>query len=102
VFELQRFAEVKASFDFISEALTAARGDFYSLPGKNHELAVTVATKKINDDYRVSAVFIDGDDVLRAQDDESDAHEDERFYWSSDAATLNKKLSEELVVPSGV
>jgi hypothetical protein len=46
LFELQRYAELKDSFDFIAEALSAAHGNFYTLPGKDHDLAVTVATKK--------------------------------------------------------
>jgi hypothetical protein len=100
LFELQRYAEVRDSFDFISEALTAARGDFYALPGKNHELAVTVATKKVKDGYRVEGVFVDGADVLRAQDDEWDVADDERLYARTDPATLNKQLSAELIVPS--
>ena len=80
LFELQRYPEVKDSFDFISEALTAARGDFYALPGKNHELAITVVTKKLKDDYLVEGVFVNGADVLRAEDNEWDVPEDERFY----------------------
>jgi hypothetical protein len=117
LFELERYAEVKDSFDFISEALTAARGDFYALPGKNRELAVTVATKKIEgvatankyyipfsaaplERYRVEGVFLGGTNVLRAQDDEWDVAEDERLYTRTDPAALNKQLSEELVVPS--
>ncbi len=81
VFELQRHVENKESFEFISTALTAARGDFYALPGKNHEVAVTVATKKTKESYRVEAIFVDGVDVLRAHDDACDVAEEDRFYW---------------------
>lgn len=70
LFELQRYAETRESFQFISDALQAARGDFYALPGKNREVAVSFATKKMKDGYRVEAVFVDGADVLRAKDEE--------------------------------
>ena len=100
IFELQRHPDVGDSFDFIVEALTAAHGDFYAIPGRNQELAVTVATKKAIDGYRVDAVFVDGTNVLRAEDDESDIPEAERFYHSSTPAALARQLSEELVVPS--
>lgn len=100
VFELQRHGELKSSFDFIAEALTAARGDFYSLPGKNHDLAVTVATKKIKEGYRVEAVYVDGADVLRAQDDDWDVTDGERSFSCRNPKELNKQLSVELVVPS--
>jgi hypothetical protein len=61
--------ELKSSFDFIAEALAAARGDFYTLPGKDHDLAVTVATNLVKKGYCVEAVYVDGADVLRAQPD---------------------------------
>jgi hypothetical protein len=99
LFELQRHAEVKDSFDFISEALIAARGDFYTVPGRNHDLAITVATKKATDGHRVDAVFVDGADVLRAQEDEWDVPEEERSYQSMEVAALTRRLSEELIVP---
>jgi hypothetical protein len=100
LFELQRYAELKESFEFIAEALTAARGDFYTLPGKDHVLAVTVATKKVEDSYRVEAVYIGGTDVLRVQDDDWDVTEGERLYSRMTPDELNKRLSEEVVVPS--
>jgi hypothetical protein len=100
LFDLQRHAETKASFQFISDALQAARGDFYALPGKNREVAVTVATKKMKDGYRVEAVFVDGTDVLRAKDEEWDVTEAERFYERTDPNALVKQLSAEMVVPN--
>ena len=100
LFDLQRHAEFKKSFDFISEALTAARGDFYALPGKNRELAVTVATKKLKEGYRVEGVFVDGADVLRPQDAEWDVPVGERMYERTDPDGMALRLSEELVVPS--
>jgi hypothetical protein len=79
LFELQRHAETKGSFQFISDALQSARGDFYALPGKNREVAVTVATKKTKDAYPVEAVFVDGVDILRAKDEEWDVPETRAF-----------------------
>lgn len=99
LFELQRHPQLKDSFDFISNALIAARGDFYVMPGKNHVLAVTVATKKVKEGYRVDAVFVDGADVLRAEDEEWNVPEGERSYWRTDPTALAHQLSEELVVP---
>jgi hypothetical protein len=99
-FELQRYAEAKESFQFIGDALQAARGDFYALPGKNREVAVTVAIKKMKDDYRVEAVFVDGADVLRPKDDEWDVPEAERFYERNDPDALVKQPSAEMVVPT--
>jgi hypothetical protein len=101
VFALQRHAELKESFKFIAEALGATRGDFYSLPGKNHQLAVTVKTKKIKGYHRVEEVFVNGANVLRAEEEEGDVlAADERLHHHMDLASLNKRLSEELIVPS--
>jgi hypothetical protein len=100
LFELQRYPELKDSFDFIAEALSAAHGNFYTLPGKGHDLAVTVATKKAKEGYRVEAVYIDGTDVLRALDDDWDVADGERLYVRMSPDELKKELSEQLVVPS--
>lgn len=100
LFELERHAEVKDSFDFISETLTAARGDFYAVPGRNQEIAVTVVTKVATDGYRVDAVFVDGADVLRPEADESDVAEGEPFYHGTNAEILAKRLAVEMVVPA--
>jgi hypothetical protein len=37
IFELQQYEELKPSFDFIADALTATGGDFHAVPGKGHE-----------------------------------------------------------------
>lgn len=101
LFELQRNPDLKSSFDFISEALVAARGDFYALPGKGHDLAVTVATRKDKDGYFVESVYVDGVDVLRREaDDGEDAVGGEPFFQRMDTDDLNQRLSAELVVPS--
>lgn len=71
------------------------------LPGRGHELAVTVATTKVKDTYRVDAVYVDGTDVLRPEGEEWATDDEEgRLYSRKTAADLKEQLSQELVVPS--
>ena len=100
VFELQRFAELKASFEFIAEALTSARADFHAVPGTGHDLAVTVSAKKKKGDLVVDAIYVGSVDVLRAEDDAWDSDDGKRFYSRIGAEGLIEKLSEQLVVPA--
>lgn len=100
VFELQRYGDLKLSFAFIAEALTAARADFDAVPGKGHELSVSVSTKKKKDGFFVDAVYVGGVDVLRAEEDARDTGDGKPFYMRIGADRLNQELSEELVVPS--
>ena len=100
VFELQRYGDLKASFEFIAEVLTAARADFYAVPGKGHDLAVSVSTKKKKDGFFVDAIYVGGVDVLRAEEDAWDTEDGKRFYMRIGADQLNQELSEELAVPS--
>lgn len=100
VFELQRHDGLKPSFDFIAEALTAARGDFYALPGKGHDLAVSVSTKKDGDDLVVDAIYVNGVNVLRAGEDAWDTEDGQRFFSRIDPDRLGNELSGELVVPT--
>ncbi len=100
VFELERHAELKESFAFIAEALTAARADFYVLPGKGHDLAVTVSAKKKKDGLVVDAVYVDAIDILRPEEDAWDSEDGKQFYSQIGAARLKEKLTEELVVPA--
>lgn len=99
VFELQQHKDLKDSFDFLAESLNAARADFYVVPGKGHELAVTVATKKKKKGYLVEAIYIDGVDVLRSEEDAWDSDDEEIFYTKISQERLGEKLSVELVVP---
>lgn len=101
VFALQRHTSLKESFAFIAEALSAANADYYSLPGKGHELAVTIATKKVGDEYRVEGVYIDAKNVLRPVEGDDD--------WGVDTGTKYRRLmrsrfeqllSEDLVLPA--
>ena len=97
VFELQKYDDLKPSFDFIADALTATGGDFYAVPGKGHELAVTVSTKKKKDGVVVDAVYIGGKDVLRVDDEW--AAEATR-YAMTDPDDLRDRLCDELCLPS--
>jgi hypothetical protein len=99
VFDLQRYGDLKSSFDFIAESLTATRADFYAIPGKGHDLAVSVSTKKKIDGLFVDAIYIGGVDVLRPEEDAWDTGDGKRYYKIIDADKLNQQLSEELVVP---
>ncbi|MER9696995.1 caspase family protein [Mesorhizobium sp. M0146] len=99
LFELQRYGDLKASFEFIAEALTAARADFYTLPGKGHDVAVSVSTKKKKEGFVVDAIYVGGVDVLRSEEDAWDTEDGKRFYMQITADRLNHELSEELVVP---
>jgi hypothetical protein len=100
LFELEKNASMRGSFDFISEALVASRGEFYALPGRGHELAVTVGTKQSGDQYRVVSVYIDGGEVFHADDEEyADDDLDARMYSSRPVARFEEQLSEELLVP---
>jgi hypothetical protein len=97
VFELQQYGELKPSFDFIAEALTATGGDFYAIPGKGHELAVTVSTKKKKDGFVVDAIYIGGVDVLRIDDEWAD---EEVRYAMTDPDGLRDRLRDQLCLPS--
>jgi hypothetical protein len=98
MFELQRFEEVKDSFDFIASALTAAGGDFYAVPGKGHEVSATIATKNKKDKVLVEAIYVDGADVLRKG--EGWVADGESLYSRIEPEQLNSALSEELIVPA--
>jgi hypothetical protein len=97
VFKLQQYEEVKNSFDFIAESLTATGGDFYAVPGKGHDVSVTVATKKTKDGNIVKSIYIGGVDVLRIQDEWA---EGDPTYCGIDPDRLSNQLSQELVVPA--
>jgi len=96
VFELQQYEELKDSFEFIAEALTATGGDFYAVPGKGHELAVTVSTKK-KDGLLVDAIYIGGHDVLRI---EHAWGADEVRYASTEPKDLIDRLRDQLFLPA--
>ena len=103
VFELQQHMELKSSFDFIAEALTAAHADFYVLPGKGHELSITVSAKRKKGNYVVDAVYVDADNVLRRDEDVDGSgisDDEEPKFYGIVPDQFNDKLSKELVVPA--
>lgn len=100
LFELQKFAVLKDSFDFISETLTAAGADYYVLPGRDHELAVSVSVKKITDGFRVDAIYVDSKNVLQQGVGGWTNEDGTPAYSRIDANDLNEALVEQLVVPS--
>ena len=100
MFELQKHASVRGSFELISEALVAARGDLNAVPGKIHGLAMTVGTKKVKDAYRVESIYVDGADVLRCDDEEfADDDPAARTYSRRKPAQFEEQLSQELLIP---
>jgi hypothetical protein len=101
VFSLQQHATLKDSFDFIAKALTAARAEFYALPGKGHELSVTVNTQEADGELLVESIYIDGANVLRTDGDDwlSLDAEGNPVLQSITAAKLTQQLAKELVVP---
>jgi hypothetical protein len=101
LFDLAKHASLRPSFEFIAEVLGATRGDFYVLPGFDHGLAVTVATTEDSSYHRVDAIYVNGVDVLRAEDEDW-ATDDlaQRHYRPRSVAELEEELSQELVVPT--
>lgn len=99
-FDLQRYSQLQESFDFIAESLTAAGGEFYAVPGKGHEVAVTVSTKKGKDGAVIEAIYIGGADVLRSKADAWDFVDGAKLHNEIDPDTLNEQLIRELVVPT--
>jgi caspase domain-containing protein len=97
IFELQQYDDLKDSFEFIAKALTVAGGDFYAVPGKRHELAVTVSTEKKKESTIVDAIYIGGTNALRIE--EEWASEDVR-YVITDPVELTDRLREQLYLPA--
>jgi hypothetical protein len=100
LFELQQHRDLKGSFDFIAEALIAAGGDFFAVPGKGHELAVTVSTRKRKGNYLVDTIYVDGVNVLREAEDPWFDADGNPIYSRISTAQLEAELSEQMVVPA--
>ncbi len=100
VFELQRHEGLRGSFDFIAKALTEARADLYAVPGKDHQLAVSVSVTKSKDKFFVEAIYVDGANVLGVDETGWDPGDGTVAYTQIDADELNRRLSEQLIVPS--
>ena len=96
IFALQQYDELKESFTFIANALVATGGNFYAVPGTGHELAVSVSIKTNKDGLYVDAIYIDGTNVLRIDDEWAAA--DVR-YAQTDPDDLYDRLSGQLYLP---
>jgi hypothetical protein len=99
VFDLQRYSDFKSSFEFLAEVLTATNANFYAVPGKGHELAVSVSTKKKEDVFVVDAIYVGGANVLRPGEDSWDTDDGQPYYVTTSVAKLNQELTEQLIVP---
>lgn len=99
LFELQRHAALKDSFDFIAEALNAARADFHVMPGKGHDLAVGVSAKKKGKDFKIDAIYVEAKNVLKVEEDSWDSVDGEIAYMKISPDRLREKLTTQLVVP---
>ncbi len=99
VFDLQKIPALKSSFDFIADALAAAGASFIELPGRGHELNVTVSTKKRKKGYVVESVFIGGKDLFQPPESDWDDLDGIPSYSKTVIERLNGNLSRELVVP---
>ncbi len=99
VFELQKFAPLKDSFAFIADALTVAGGNFYAVPGKGQEVAVTVSTKKKKAAITIDAIYLGGVDILRLREDAQDRIGRADRETEIEPEWFVERLSQELVVP---
>ncbi|WP_111560138.1 caspase family protein [Paracoccus sediminilitoris] len=99
VFDLQKVPALKTSFDFIADTLVAVGANFIELPGRGHELNVTVSTKKGKKGYIVESVFIGGQDVFQPPESDWDDLDGIPSYSKTVIERLNGNLSRELVVP---
>ena len=99
VFELQKVARLRDSFEFIADTLQAVGANYFATPGRGHELDVTIGTKKLKKGYRVESVFIGGQDVLEVPGDEHDDSDDGISYSRTVQERLEESLSVKLAVP---
>jgi len=102
VFELQQYAELSESFEFIAECLIQHADRFHAIPGKGHTVAVDIVTKKKSPNvYIVENIFHGGTDILWMEEDEFADDADNAARHST--LTIDKfeaRLSEEMIVPA--
>jgi hypothetical protein len=101
VFELEKFGQFRESFEFISEALIAAHGTFYAVPGKGQAVSVSVVTEKAKHGRMIKGIYIDTVNVFTLRDEEYAAAEDEAIMTRRlSKSEFEAELAQELVVPS--
>lgn len=101
-FELQQYQELSESFAFISECLLTHADRFHAIPGKNRAITVDVVTKKKSrNKHVVKEVRFDGANILWIDDDSVvRAFVDDSGYRTMSIKDLEKRLSDEMVVPA--
>ena len=102
VFELQQYAELSASFEFIAECLIQHSDRFHAIPGKGHTVAVDIVTKKKSTNvYTVQGIFYGGTDTLWMEEDEfADDADNASRYSTLTIDEFEARLSEEMIVPA--
>jgi hypothetical protein len=102
VFQLQQYAELSDSFEFISECLISHADRFHAIPGKGHTVAVDVVTRKESQNlYVVEGVFLGGTDILWMEEDEfADDVGNSARHSKLSLDEFETRLSEEMIVPS--
>jgi hypothetical protein len=101
-FELQQYQELSGSFAFISECLLTHADRFHAIPGKDRAITVDVVTKKKSGNkHVVKEVRFDGANILWIDDDSVvSAFADDSGYRKMSIKDLEKRLSDEMVVPA--
>lgn len=99
VFDLQKHRELKKSFQFIENSLTAAGAEFKVMPGSGREAIVTVKLEKAKNGGRVDGIFLEGLDILRLPENEWDDLEKISPLSKTTVERFNSQLSEKLAVP---
>lgn len=102
VFQLQRYAELSGSFDFIAECLVSHADRFHSIPGKGLTVAVdVVTTEKTRDVYTVEKIFLGGTNILWMEEDGfGDGSGNPVHYTTLTSGEFEARLSEEMAVPA--
>src|SRR5207245_7776797 len=100
VFELQQYAELSESFEFIAECLIQHADRFHAIPGKGHTVAVDIVTKKKSPNvYIVENIFHGGNDIMWMEEEELAGEADKAA--SNSMQHIDKfeaRLSEEVIV----
>ncbi|MFL0587496.1 caspase domain-containing protein [Sphingomonas olei] len=99
IFDLERYARFKPSFDFIADALRTARARFPVLPGTGSPLSVTIHTGAGKTGPRVNGVFIGSVDYLRPPEEGLSVSDATQRFMTLSKERLARTISQELAVP---